>query len=132
MGLTSNDLLALLRAFEAGTWQEMTVVDGTDRLHVSRRPEAVVDRVTGGLASPASVPVIAPSIGIFHPTVASGQPIGSADVVGTIEVSDVVRPVPAGVHGTVCAVLVVDGEMVEYGDPVVLVNLGEGERSGPR
>lgn len=126
MGLTSEDLRTLLAAFETGTWQEMTVVDGSDRLHVSRRPaavEPVVDRVTGALPSPASpVPVIAPSIGIFHRAASPGEPVGPTDAVGMIDVSGSVRPVPAGVAGTVGAVLVDDGAMVEYGEPVALVS----------
>jgi acetyl-CoA carboxylase biotin carboxyl carrier protein len=143
MGLTSDDLQTLLAAFEAGTWQEMTVVDGPDQLHVSRRPEPVVDRVTGApgvrgcppelLRSAAPpVPVMASSIGIFHPTASPGELVGPDDAVGMIEVFDVVRPVPAGVAGTVSAVLVDDGAMVEYGEPVVLVSPGEGDGCGPR
>ena len=133
MGLTSDDLQALLAAFEAGSWQEMTVVDGPDRLHVSRRRDGVVDRVSDALPSaPLSVPVIAPSIGTFHPTAVPGEVVGPGDAVGMIEVSGVVRPVPAGVAGTVGAVLVDDGAMVEYGEPVVLVSQGEGDGSGPR
>lgn len=128
MGLTSDDLQTLLAAFEAGTWLEMTVVDGPDRLHVSRRPatvEAVVDRVTGGIPSPAPpVPVIAPSIGIFHRAAVPGELVGPADPVGMIEVSGTVRPVTAGVAGAVDAVLVDDGAMVEYGEPVAVISPG--------
>jgi acetyl-CoA carboxylase biotin carboxyl carrier protein len=36
MGLTSEDIRALLEAFEASTWQEMTVEVGGDFVHVSR------------------------------------------------------------------------------------------------
>lgn len=132
MGLTSDDLQSLLEAFEAGAWLEMTVEHGPDRLHVSRRPEAVVHRVTGDVEargrppepppSPApAVPVTAPSIGIFRSTAAPGDVVGPDDTVGLIEVSDVVRPVPAGVAGAIAAVLADDGAMVEYGDPLMTV-----------
>jgi biotin carboxyl carrier protein len=122
MGLTSDDLQVLLEAFEDGAWLEMTVVDGADRLHVSRRPEAVVHRVTDELASPGpAVSVAAPSIGIFLPTVSPGETVGRHDTVGMIEVSDAVRPVPAGVAGRITAVPADDGAMVEYGDPLVVV-----------
>ncbi len=40
MGLTRDDLRVLLDAFEASTWQEMTVEVGGDRVHVSRRDTA--------------------------------------------------------------------------------------------
>jgi biotin carboxyl carrier protein len=117
MGLTSDDLQVLLEAFEDGAWLEMTVVDGPDRLHVSRRPDAVVHRVTG--APP--VPVLAPSIGIFHPTASPGETVGHHDTVGILEVSDAVRAGPAGAAGTITAVLADDGAMVEYGDPLMTV-----------
>jgi acetyl-CoA carboxylase biotin carboxyl carrier protein len=57
MGLTRDDLRVLLEAFEASTWQEMTVEIGGDRIHVSRRetnghvPGPVVAKV-------APVPVV--------------------------------------------------------------------------
>lgn len=48
MGLTSDDVQALLEAFETSSWQEMTVeVDG-DRVHVSRR-------VDGSAPAPAPI-----------------------------------------------------------------------------
>lgn len=117
MGLTSDDLQGLLEAFEDGAWLEMTVVDGPDRLHVSRRPEAVVHRVT----DPQPVPVLAPSIGIFHPTASPGETVGPDDTVGILQVSDAARPVPAGAAGTIAALLADDGAMVEYGDTLMTV-----------
>jgi acetyl-CoA carboxylase biotin carboxyl carrier protein len=137
MGLTPEDLHGFLAAFEAGTWQEMTLSAGADRLHVSRRRERVVDRVNTGIASEAPpVPVIAPSIGLFRRTASPGEHVRAADSVGTVDVAGMLRPIPAGVDGTIDAVLADDGAMVEYGEPVVLVrprtDRGEGDRSGPR
>jgi biotin carboxyl carrier protein len=122
MGLTSDDLRALLAAFESGTWQEMTVCDGSDRLHVSRRSGDLVDRVNPELASAATtVPVAAPSIGIFRRTASPGGSVGAEDTIGMVDVAGVLRPVPAGVVGTIDRVLVDDGAVVEYGDPVALI-----------
>jgi biotin carboxyl carrier protein len=66
--------------------------------------------------------VTAPSIGIFHRAASPGEVVGPDDTVGMIDVFDVVRPVPAGVAGTIAAVLVDDGAMVEYGDALVVVS----------
>jgi acetyl-CoA carboxylase biotin carboxyl carrier protein len=144
MGLTVDDVRALLAAFEASPWQEMAVTSGSDRMEVSRRPaaptpaaaapaEGVVDRVFPGLpsqAAPVPRPVTSPSVGVFRrapsptaaPLVEVGAPVGPDDLVAVLEVGAAVRPVPAGVAGTVSAVLVDDGAMVEYGDPLVLVS----------
>ena len=94
MGLTRDDVRALLEAFEAGTWQEMTVEIDGDRIHVSRRdlaepapapprpsnghpaaqaPETTAPIVAERKAAPAGpppdaatgIPVVSPSVGLF-------------------------------------------------------------------
>jgi acetyl-CoA carboxylase biotin carboxyl carrier protein len=77
MGLTPHDLQALLEAFEASSWQEMTVEVDLTRLHVSRRAEpaatptptsapsaAEPSAITNGhQATPAGTEVAAPGGG---------------------------------------------------------------------
>jgi acetyl-CoA carboxylase biotin carboxyl carrier protein len=85
MGLTRDDLRVLLEAFEASTWQEMTVEVGGDRIHVSRqeaaehtpRPPSPSNGQT-----PAPVPETpAPSVVQVTPTVsATGTPVVSPSV----------------------------------------------------
>ncbi|MEU7755579.1 biotin/lipoyl-containing protein [Micromonospora sp. NPDC049101] len=80
---------------------------------------------------PAQVPVVvtAPTVGVFRlapepgapPLVTPGQPVDPDTPVGLLESMQVGSPVPAGVHGTVCRVLVDDGRAVEYGQPLVEV-----------
>src|SRR5437762_968268 len=53
----------LLDAFEKSDWQEMTVTIGSDRLHVSRRPESdgtIASPPAAGPAPPASSEPAAP------------------------------------------------------------------------
>lgn len=60
MGLTNEDLRALLEAFEASTWQEMTVEVGGDRVHVSRREVALNGHAPAPALAPAAAPAPAP------------------------------------------------------------------------
>ena len=103
MGLTKDDLAALLDAFEASTWQEMTVEVGGDRLHVSRRAAvepapAAVPASNGHAAAPpppvttaappaAPVPVAATAAALPEPPgggsgtpAATGTPVVSPSV----------------------------------------------------
>src|SRR6266545_3846825 len=50
MGLTPDDIRALLEAFEASTWQELTIDIGEDHFHVSRR-------ANGSAPAPPPAPV---------------------------------------------------------------------------
>jgi acetyl-CoA carboxylase biotin carboxyl carrier protein len=147
MGLTKDDLRALLEAFEASTWQEMTVEIDGDRIHVSRReanghhPAPVPDAPpppaveaspavpTGPPPALTGEPVVSPSVGIFWrapapdapPFVEVGSRVGPADTVGIIEVMKLMTPVAAGRSGTVSAVLVDNGQAVEHGEALVLI-----------
>jgi len=164
MGLTAHDLQALLDAFEASTWQEMTVEVDDDRLHVSRRtsPSPVPAAAPAGRAAPAppppvaaapepaattsdvsppapptapaaaaatGIPVTAPSVGVFWRSPSPGAPpfidigstVGPDDTVGILEIMKLMKPIAAGVAGTVTAVLVENGGPVEFGQPLVLV-----------
>jgi acetyl-CoA carboxylase biotin carboxyl carrier protein len=127
----------------------MTEQCGGDRISVSRRSSRPpvadgpggdpVHRVTDGIPSlgpAAEVTVSSPSVGIFRRAAALGAPapvdVGSSveagDPVGFVEVMDRVVPVPAGVAGTVSAVVADDGAMVEYGERLALVARREEER----
>jgi acetyl-CoA carboxylase biotin carboxyl carrier protein len=164
MGLTAADLYALLDAFEASTWQEMTVEVGEDRLHVSRRTgpapirtpaptpaaapaagttgtaqatepttttHAPPDGSNGAVTSAAAtgVPVTAPSVGVFWrspspgapPFIDVGSPVSPDDTVGILEIMKLMKPIAAGVAGTVTAVLVENGAPVEFGQALLLV-----------
>jgi len=72
MGLTNEDLRALLEAFEASTWQEMTVEVGGDRVHVSRREVAMNGHAPAPSLAPAAAPAPAPA------AVPDAAPVASA------------------------------------------------------
>ena len=149
MGLDRDDLRVLLDAFEASTWQEMTVEVGGDRVHVSRRyaadhtpmppspgnghtPTPVPEAAPTVPETPVNVtgtPVVSPSVGLFWrapspdspPFVEVGSQVGPDDTIGIVEVMKLMTPVPAGRAGTVSAVLADNGAMVEHGQALVLI-----------
>lgn len=125
VGLTVDDVRALLDVFEAASWQEMTIEVGSDQLHLSRRspPEPTMNPTF------ESLPVTAPSIGLFWlapspdalPLVEIGMRVTPEESLGVLEVADLRRAVPAGITGVVTAILVENGAMVEYNQPLMLV-----------
>jgi len=70
-----------------------------------------------------------PMVGIFHASasqdkkdiVTTGQTIEEGQVLGAIEAMKMMNDVVAGCSGTVTEVLVGDGELVEYGQPLFVI-----------
>lgn len=88
---------------------------------------------TDGAAAPApaarGVPITAPSVGVFWRSPSPGAPpfieVGSSvapeDTVGILEIMKLMKPIAAGVAGTVSTVLVENGAPVEFGQALLLV-----------
>ncbi|MBP5787864.1 MAG: acetyl-CoA carboxylase biotin carboxyl carrier protein, partial [Kiritimatiellae bacterium] len=81
-------------------------------------------------AEPEGVPVKAPLVGTFYrasspemePFVKVGDSVTPATVVCIIEAMKVMNEVKAGVSGVVRRVLVENGAVVEFGQPLLLVS----------
>lgn len=77
--------------------------------------------------------VTSPSLGLFWrspqpgapPFVEVGQQVGPEDTVCIVEVMKLMNHVKAGVAGTVVAINVDNGAMVEFGAPLVVIEPGE-------
>jgi acetyl-CoA carboxylase biotin carboxyl carrier protein len=90
-----------------------------------------------GAAEPASREVRAPLVGIFRtsmqprgkPLVSLGAPVQEGQVVAAIEALRVYNEVEAGVAGTVSEILVKDGQAVEYGQPLFILEPPRGKRT---
>lgn len=82
---------------------------------------------------PAGHRVASPSLGLFWrspqpgapPFVEVGQQVGAEDTVCIVEVMKLMNHVKAGVAGTVVAIGVDNGAMVEFGAPLVVIEPGE-------
>lgn len=79
--------------------------------------------------SRADIAVKAPSVGVIRLSpdarspafVTVGSRVGPSQAIARLEVHRTAAPIPAGTAGVITAVLVEDGDSVEYGDAVVLL-----------
>jgi acetyl-CoA carboxylase biotin carboxyl carrier protein len=140
---------ALLEAFDASDWLEMTVSIGSDRLYVSRRargeraleptsseseapiPEVVHAPAAHVTPQPLTGTVVeSPSVGLFWRSPAPGAPpfveagthVAAGDTLAIVEVMKLMNHVVAAEPGTVQAVLAENGARVEYGQPLFTID----------
>lgn len=85
------------------------------------------------LAYPAgSILVKSPMVGTFYrasepgakPFVEVGTAVGPGTTVGIVEVMKLMNSIPAGDHGVVTHILVGDGEPVQYGQVLIVIEPG--------
>lgn len=74
---------------------------------------------------PGRPAVTSPAVGTFHPQdeTAVGQPVRTGDVVGHVEVLGVPQEVLAPFDGTLGRLLVEPGQVVEYGEPLMRIDV---------
>ena len=151
MTIDRKEIEALIRLFEHSDWDELRLeIDGL-RLVLSndadaaaldpldaRSPEAGTVPAGQSPAAPVSaeaatadglVPITAPNLGTFYrapkpgaaPYVEVGQEVSATTEVCLIEVMKLFTPVRAGINGRIVKACVEDGEMVEFGAPLFLV-----------
>jgi biotin carboxyl carrier protein len=80
-----------------------------------------------------AIEVTAPNLGTFYrsptpgapPYVEVGQHVEADDEICLIEVMKLYTPVKAGVTGTVAEICVADGDMVEYGQVLAIIEPNE-------
>ena len=149
--ISSQDLDALIALFQDSTWTELRLVVGETTLVLSKNAGADLDeraialpsearaktdpRGTTALASPAPAirdgwaVVRAPSLGTFYrspkpgspPYCEAGQAIGSQQELGLLEVMKLFTTVRSGVAGTVREILAKDEELVEFDQPLFVI-----------
>lgn len=102
-------------------------------LAASRAQPAVNDAEPGDRQSPPALPgprlhhVTAPTVGVFYgspepgapPFVEVGTVVAPGDQVAIVEAMKLFLPVESVSRGRVAAVLVQDGDSVEYGEPLI-------------
>ena len=73
--------------------------------------------------------IVSPMVGTFYsapsptakPFVTSGQKINQGDTVGIIEAMKIMNQIEADQSGTVTEILIKDGEAVEFGQPLIVI-----------
>jgi acetyl-CoA carboxylase biotin carboxyl carrier protein len=92
-------------------------------------PVAAIVEPIAEAAEPAGVVVSAPMVGTFYgspspkepPYVQVGDEVKPGDVLGIIEAMKIMNEIECEVHGRVAQIQVQNGQSVEYGQPLMLI-----------
>jgi acetyl-CoA carboxylase biotin carboxyl carrier protein len=149
--LLTNDVRELLRIVGQSDIVELLIERGDVRLHVKRAVGApapappaatpVAQQAAGAppapqppaetslLALPAGHTITAPMVGTFYsspspkdaPFVQEGDEVRAGDAVGIIEAMKMMNEIESEVSGRVARLLVKNGQPVEYGQPLMVI-----------
>jgi biotin carboxyl carrier protein len=127
--LIDGELRALLRLLDGSDVEELELEMGAVRFAFRRDLSDVAPSSAEPTAASdedqAGTPLVAERVGFFHfpdavrPQV--GDSIKAGQVVGVIDSLNVPSPVAASLGGRIAQVLVDDGQPVEYGQPLLLI-----------
>lgn len=123
-GLSSDELAEMLALVARTDICELDVTFGSTRFSL-RRPAgtAPVATVNGTLplVEPSSLAITSPLVGIFRPSVDTGETVQPGQAIGAIEALGMPTSVDAPQGGTVEKLLVEAGSPVEYGQPLLIL-----------
>lgn len=140
-------LKKLIDLVEASTISELEINDGEDKVRISRQtnpvwqaqpfapsmmpvvPPALAASVEGGNTLPEGHVVKSPMVGTFYRAanpeaksfVEVGQNITSGDTLCIIEAMKLLNEIESDHTGTIKAILVENGQPVEYGEPLFII-----------
>jgi len=124
-------------AAEASAVPAPVVTKAAENLDQSAPPvETARKQEAPAAASSSLVAVEAPVVGVFYaapepgaePFVQIGSEVDADTTVGLVEVMKVFNGVSAGLKGRIVEVCVEDSQLVEYGQPLFMVEPSEGAR----
>lgn len=124
MSSTIEEVRALLAGFVQSPWRDLHFRSGGWSLFMAKGdggPNPMLVRAGAVVAAVAAVlrEVTAPHLGIFSARVAPGAEIAVGTVIGQVDKLGEATDVVSDVAGRVAEVLPNDGDMVEYGAPLV-------------
>ncbi|HVB49517.1 MAG TPA: acetyl-CoA carboxylase biotin carboxyl carrier protein [Burkholderiales bacterium] len=151
MGLSESDVARILKLVDESQFDEVRVEFADLKIHLRRSAAGPAEpRAAGIPAAPApaiepaqapaapldariaqgSAVVRSPMVGTFYraespgapPFVEIGARVEAEDAVCLVEVMKLFNTVKAGTKGTVRDILVADGGVVEYGQPLVVID----------
>lgn len=143
--ISVEQLQHLVDLLDQSDVSEIEVKRGDAGMRLVLRKAKATESVALQLAEPSSVNgevpspvetkqnVVATLVGIFHswakprgrPVVAVGDHIKVGQLVGTIQSLNVINEVESSIAGRVVEILVQDGQPVEYGQPLMVVETAE-------
>ncbi|MEO8753884.1 MAG: acetyl-CoA carboxylase biotin carboxyl carrier protein [Casimicrobiaceae bacterium] len=149
MSLTAADVAEILKLLESSSFDTLDLEMGGVKVSLSRGAAGASTAASNArqtfptaapiAASAAPAPialrgdeVIAPLLGTFYrapkpgasPFVEVGSVVQAETVIGIIEVMKLMNTVRAGRAGRVTEILVTDGALVEYGQPLLHLSAG--------
>ena len=138
--MDENQLRELIRLLKEEGLTEITICEGDERITVRQdhaaprivpvaQPEAAPAPEAPAPVDDGTFPLTSPLVGTFYsrpspedePFVAPGAIVAAGDVVGIIEAMKVMNEVHAEAPGRVRRILVEEGQAVEYGQDLVLL-----------
>ncbi|MDG2251478.1 MAG: acetyl-CoA carboxylase biotin carboxyl carrier protein [Gammaproteobacteria bacterium] len=135
----------LIELLEASDVAEIEIKEGEEAVRISRSPTVVATTAAAPLSAPAAaapvasvaeppstqgVPIQSPMVGSFYrapspsspPFVEVGTHVKVGDVVCIVEAMKMMNQIEADHSGVVEAILVEDGEPVEFDQPLMTIN----------
>lgn len=132
-------LKKLIDLVEASGIAELEITEGEEKVRISRSTSSVQTQLgtaglpQGGAAAAAILPeghvVKSPMVGTFYrssapganPFVEIGQTVKAGDTLCIIEAMKLLNEIESDKSGTIKAVLVENGQPVEYGEPLFVI-----------
>jgi biotin carboxyl carrier protein len=123
-GISGEQLAEVLGLLSGSDITELDVTLGSTRLSLRRAattqtevsaPKPVVTQ------DPTALAIASPLVGIFRPSVTTGDQVVPGQSIGAIEALGMPTSVDAPQSGTVEELLVHDGSPVEYGEPLLIL-----------
>jgi biotin carboxyl carrier protein len=124
MSSTIEEVRALLAGFVQSPWRDLHFRSGGWALFMAKAdggPNPMLERAGAAVAAVAAAlrDVTAPHLGIFSARVAPGTDVVAGQVIGRVDKLGEATDVVSEVAGRIAAVLPRDGDLVEYGAPLV-------------
>jgi biotin carboxyl carrier protein len=127
--IPEQELDAFVQIFEASDWDRVEVVIGDWALRLAKNEASApghagrvsVEVGAGPAQRPDWVEILAPHIATFRGAPAPGARVGKDTEICLLEVLRVATPLRAGVDGVLRRICVADGDLVEAGQPLFLV-----------
>jgi len=118
----------LIELLEDSDVSEIEIVEGEESVRIARGGTAPI---ASAAPSPAAIAVVeSPMVGTFYrssspdakPFIEVGQSVNAGDTLCIIEAMKIMNQIEAETGGTVRAVLVDDGQPVEFGEPLIVID----------
>jgi biotin carboxyl carrier protein len=138
--ITQKHVLEFLNILKDSRIEELRLELGNSKFHAKKSsaekdlpPLVIFSEAIPNSQNPRLI--LAPRLGFFRqaanpddpPLVKCGQRVREDSPIGFIQVLEKIYPIPAGIQGRIAQICVEDGKMVEYGQPLFLVEENQGK-----